>query len=106
MEAGRLDRKITIQSQSVTRDTMGGEVVTWGTYKTVWAGFKPIRNKEGVESGQLTATRLCEFTFRYQDAPAVDEAMQIVFDSQTYEIEGVQFLGRQETIKAITKLKV
>jgi SPP1 family predicted phage head-tail adaptor len=106
MEAGQLDRKIVIQSQTVTRDAMGGESVTWGTYKTVWAGFKPIRNSEKVESGQLTATRLCEFTFRYQDAPAVDEAMQIVFESNTYEIEGIQFWGRQETIKAITKLKI
>jgi hypothetical protein len=59
-----------------------------------------------VESGQLTATRLCEFTFRYADAPAVDEAMQIVFESNTYEIEGIQIWGRQETIKAITKLKI
>ncbi len=106
MEAGVLDRKITIQSQSVVRDAMGGETVTWGTYKTVWAGFKPLRNMERVESGQLTATRLCEFTFRYQDAPAVDEAMQIVLGSDTYEIEGIQIWGREETIKAITKLKV
>lgn len=106
MESGKLDRKITINQKSVSRDAMGGETVSMVLYKTIWASFRPSRNSEKIESDEVTATRVCEFTFRYHDAPLTDESMEIVLGSDTYQIMGVQFLGRNETIKAITKLKV
>lgn len=106
MEAGKLDRKIVIEQKSVSRDDVGGENISWTTYKTIWSGFSAKRNTEGVQSGQETASRIVEFIFRYQDAPAVDEAMRISYNSQYYYIVGIQELGRQDTIKAITTTKI
>jgi head-tail adaptor len=106
MEAGKLDRLITIEQKSVTKDALGGEVITWTTYATAWAGYKGQRITEGVESDQVVASRIVEFTFRSLDAPAVDESMRISYDSGIYEIEGIKIIGRQETTQAFTKLKV
>jgi len=51
MNAGSLDRKIVIQQQTTTRDDFGGQNITWGTYKTVWANvrYKTQRAKESNE---------------------------------------------------------
>lgn len=38
LNAGQLDRRVTIQSREVTRDSAtGAEVVTWSDAATVWA---------------------------------------------------------------------
>lgn len=104
MEAGRLDRKIVIEQKSVQRDAMGGEDITWGTYKTVWAELVAKRRPtETMQSDQLTANRLVDFIIRYQDAPVVDEAMRISYGNSYYEIQGVQEIGRQVGLKLTTK---
>ena len=108
MNAGSLDRKIVIQSQTTTRDDFGGQNITWGTYKTVWANvrYKSQRAKESNESDQLTATRVVEFRIRTLDAPLVDEAMRVSFDSVLYDIEQIQLFGRNQDTLLITNLKV
>jgi SPP1 family predicted phage head-tail adaptor len=106
MNAGYLDRKIIIQQQTTTRDAFGGENVTWGTYKTIWAGIAYKRTTERSESEQTVASRMVEFTIRALDAPLVDEAMRISYDSQIFEIEGVLKYGRNDKIILMTKVKI
>jgi len=106
MNSGYLDEYITIQQQSVTRDAFGGEVVTWTTYKQLWAGTKYIRTSERTESEQTVASRVIEFTIWTLDAPLVDESMRISYDNQIFEIEGVLKYGRDEKTILMTKVKI
>lgn len=106
MEAGKLDRYITIEQKSVTKDALGGEVITWETYANAWANYKGLRATEKVESEQEVANRKVEFTIRTLDAPLTDEAMRVSYDSQIYMIEGVKLIGRQETTILQTTLKI
>lgn len=39
---GRLDRRVVLKEKSVTRDSVGGEVITWGEGVTVWAAKVPV----------------------------------------------------------------
>ena len=106
MNAGYLDRKIVIQQQATTRDAFGGENITWTTYKTIWAGIAYKRTTERSESEQTVASRVVEFTIRALDAPLVDEAMRISYDSQIFEIEGVLKYGRSDKTILMTKVKI
>lgn len=106
MNAGYLDRKIVIEQQSVVRDAFGGETVTWASYKTIWAGISYKRTSERTESEQTVASRVVEFTIRTLDAPLVDEAMRVSYDSQIFEIEGVLKYGRDDKTILMTKVKV
>lgn len=39
---GRLDRRVVLQYKSVTRDSVGGEVISWINGATVWAAKVPV----------------------------------------------------------------
>lgn len=46
IRAGQLDRRVMLQSKSVTRDAMGGEIITWVNQVEVWARVEPLRGRE------------------------------------------------------------
>lgn len=46
MQAGRLRERVTIQQQSVSRDSYGAEIVTWADVATVWASVLPKASAE------------------------------------------------------------
>ncbi len=106
MNSGYLDRYITIEQQTATRDAFGGEVVTWSTYKQIWAGISYKRTSERTESEQTVASRVVEFTIWTLDATGVDESMRISYDNQIFEIEGVLKYGRDEKTILMTKVKI
>ena len=84
MEAGRLNRRITIEQKSVTRDSYGGESITWATVATVWAAVLPIRGQEYVSIRQAGAELTTRFLIRYREG--VTPAMRIVYDGAHYDI--------------------
>lgn len=55
MRAGRLNRKVTLESPSPTRGAGGALVEGWATIATVWAALEPAGAKEAMESGKVTA---------------------------------------------------
>lgn len=46
MNPGRLNRRITIQSKSVSRASNGEEIVTWSDVATVWGYLEQLRGRE------------------------------------------------------------
>ena len=62
MKAGKLDQRITLQAKSVTRDAMGGEVITWADQATVWAQADPLRGREYFAAKQEQS----EITIRFK----------------------------------------
>ena len=86
MEAGKLDRRITIQQATVTRGAGGGETRTWANLATVWANVRPMSGREftaGQQLGEVTTT----FQIRYRSD--VVEKMRVSYDSKTYNIRAV-----------------
>ena len=52
---GRLRHSVTLQKKSVTRDAMGGEVVTWADQANVYAAIEPLRGQELMAAQQMQA---------------------------------------------------
>lgn len=65
MMAARLDQRVIVQRKSVTRDSVGGEVVTWSTLASRWAEAQPLRGREYVTLRAAQADVTIRFRLRH-----------------------------------------
>ncbi|RZJ01818.1 MAG: head-tail adaptor protein [Brevundimonas sp.] len=101
--AGKLDRRITIQRATVTRDEYNAEVSTWATMANVWAAYEPIKDGERFRAGERAAELSARFQIRYSSQVAgVTAEDRLTFDGKTYEIINVKEIGRREGIELTT----
>ena len=84
MRAGQLDKRVTIQSKTVTRDSFGAEVETWSTHDTVWASIEPLRGREWLETRQVQADIDTRIRIRYLST--VTPSMRVVWGTHIYDI--------------------
>lgn len=103
MKAGRLDRLVTIQTFTTTKNSMGEETKTWSDFAEVYARKRDISSREFFEAGARQAEITTEFTIRYRSD--VTTQMRIQLDGNTYQIVGPpQELGRREGLIIRTKV--
>jgi SPP1 family predicted phage head-tail adaptor len=84
--AGELDRRITIQTLSLTKDSEGGMADDWSNLATVWAKVRNLSGNERrvtVEGGQVAEART-EFTIRYRSG--LNERMRVSYAGKVYNI--------------------
>ncbi len=94
LDAGRMDRRITIQRIAATApDGHGGTRETWGDLVTVWAEVKPISDGERwrAEQSQVAATATHRFRIRW--GLGVTPLDRIRFEGREFEISGVKEIG-------------
>jgi SPP1 family predicted phage head-tail adaptor len=94
MQAGKLDRQITIERASVVLDGFGGEVRTWEPIATAWAAVMPISDGERWRAGEVAAHVTHRFQVRW--GIGVEVADRVLYDGRTFEISGVKEIGRRE----------
>jgi len=91
MRAGELRHRVTIQEKSVTRNSYGEEVITWGDVATVWAAVEPLargpRGREFIEAQRAGAEITTLIRMRYRSGIAPE--MRVVYGSHTYDIKSV-----------------
>jgi len=64
MKAGKADRQIVIERATVTTNTMGDEIPTWGTICTLWAEINYGRGDERRQAAQENSTLAATFRVR------------------------------------------
>lgn len=84
MRAGRLNKRVVIQSVTETRDSKGGITQTWATFSTVWASVEPLVGKEYFSSKQVNAETSIKIRIRY--LTNVTSKMRVKFGSRIFEI--------------------
>jgi SPP1 family predicted phage head-tail adaptor len=102
IDPGQLDRRITLQSASVSTDGFGQAVRTYSTLAQVWAKVEYKGTNEGNEASKLTSVNKVRFTIRYRSD--VDATVKISWGGNTYEIEGVNLEGRERYLIMDTRL--
>ncbi len=88
INVGKYRHRITIRHAGTSRDAMGGVIGTGSTLDTVWAEKQDWTGSETLENGQDTASLRTKFIIRYR--PDVIEKMEVVFNSDVYDIEVVK----------------
>lgn len=94
MRSERLDRRIVIEQQSETIDGFGQRVKTWSTLTTCWASVKLNIGREAVASQNIVTERTVDFKIRYRTDLNLN--MRIIYDSNYYNIEDINELGRED----------
>ena len=91
---GQLDRRITIQRASRTRNAVGELIDTWSTFAEAWAYKRDVRAGQRVAADQVVADIDTVFTIRYRAGVTPD--MRVAYGGLVYDIKGVAELGRRE----------
>lgn len=89
MRAGRLNRRIQIQSYTETQDSLGEITQAWSTTATVWAAIEPLNGREYLEARAINEETRVRFRIRYRSG--LDSDMRIVdpLTSLVYDIESI-----------------
>lgn len=87
MDIGKLNKRITIQSQSTSFDAAGQQVESWSTFATVWANIKHKSGAETIRSDAMTSTVKASMRIRY--LPGVNAGMRVLYGNAVYRIEAV-----------------
>ena len=107
MKAGKLRQRITLQAKAVTRDAMGGEVITWPDQATIWASAEPLRGREFFVAQQEQSEITIRFRIRYRTD--VTTAWRVVWETRVYDIVQIidpEGMHREQQIMARTQQNV
>lgn len=102
-EAGKLNRIITIESLSQTKDAEGGMVDNWTPFAAnIFAGVNNLSGNEKrlTDHGGKTAEARTEFTIRWR--AGVLETMRIVYNTRIYNIKHINNYREENRFLIIT----
>lgn len=66
LNAGQLDRRVTIQARAAGTDDRGQPNGAWGTVATVWAMPMPAKGREFFAASQMQAEGAMAWRIRYR----------------------------------------
>jgi SPP1 family predicted phage head-tail adaptor len=102
MQAGALDRTITIREEGLIDDGYGGTIPGgWQDLATVAAHVKQQTGREFIQAQQVTAERRVVFTIRFR--AGITTAMQIRYDGTEFNIREVREIGRRQWLELHTE---
>jgi len=100
MQAGKLDRRITLQGATESQSDSGEIIYTWGNVATVWAELVSAKGNERFANAQLIGKAITTFRFRYSTATKVITTKhRVVYDGREYDIVDVREPKRRETLE-------
>ena len=104
MQAGKMDRRITLLRRTLTRNAQGEQVNTFTEYATVWAEKRDVTGREYFAAQQVIAENTARFFIRYRDDVALTD--RISYAGRTYDLTHVAELGRQDGLEIIAFARV
>jgi SPP1 family predicted phage head-tail adaptor len=100
MRAGPMDRRVTLQRFTATRDEYNEPVQTWTQLATRWASYEPLSDGERFRASETAANASARFVIRWSTAVAdLNPKDRLVFDGTIFDIIHVKDMGRREGIE-------
>ena len=105
LKIGDLDRRIVIESPTLTQNNYGEKTSTWSTPYTVWAKIDWKRSNRKEESQELV--NVSDLTFYIRNlGVTILATYRISYDSKYYYIHGIKEVdGREQFLELETKQK-
>ena len=88
MQAGRLNRRCTLQAPGTTQDEIGQPIPGWADVATLWADIRMKSGLEAIKAGASVSVVQASIRVRYR--AGVNAGMRVVHNLQVYEILAVQ----------------
>jgi SPP1 family predicted phage head-tail adaptor len=95
MQAGRLNRRVTITQESTAQDFMGQEVSTWNPVAVLWASIDVQASQLLYSTAEFISKAVIRITFRWTNSVVILPNMRIVYAEagtgiiHTYEIQSL-----------------
>jgi len=89
LNAGKLNRRITLQSKTVTRDAMGGESITWTTQATIWAQVSALSGRALIAAQQAQSEVTARITVRQLAAAGIADDWRIQHGADIYTLHAI-----------------
>ncbi|NBW09342.1 MAG: head-tail adaptor protein [Caulobacteraceae bacterium] len=87
MIIGRMKERVTIQSPTEVRTSVGGTTLTWATLETVWASVDGLSTRDILQAQQANLVATHRIRIRYRSD--VTHTQRIVWRGRTMEIASV-----------------
>lgn len=87
MRAGKLNRRVVIESCATTQDAYGQRLTTWSTLANAWAYIKPLAGYELVAAQAVHAETTHQVDIRYQ--AGITTAHRVNFSGRLFNIVAV-----------------
>ncbi len=95
--AGRLDTRVTIQSETETEDDHHEPIKVWSDLAEVWAWVQPLSGREFFEGQESRGEVSHRITIRYsRDVMEVDRTHRIRFGSPLRTLDVQAVINRNE----------
>ena len=88
MQAGRLNRRCTLQTPNTATDEIGQPIPGWTDVATVWADIRMKSGLESIKAGAPVSVVQASVRIRYRSG--VNAGMRLLHNLQAYEILAVQ----------------
>ena len=103
MQAGRLNRKCTLQQPGTATDELGQPVEGWTDFAQVWGNIRHLRGVEAIKAGAVVSTVQASIRIRYR--AGVNAGMRVVHNLVVYEILAVQpDVGGREYVDLVAEV--
>lgn len=97
LEAGKMDRRISIEQKSVTKNDAGEEEESWSEYIAAWASKTDMRGSELFTARQDYPEVTTRWVMWYRTG--IKHDMRINHSGVIYNIENVREIGRLEGLE-------
>lgn len=99
MKAGKLDRRITIKTVTLTQNETGEEIESEVTLATVWAFLMEQRPGEVFAAGSDMQKE--QVIFQVRNRNDLNTTMKVVYKTDRYEITGIKEVGRNNRLNLV-----
>ncbi len=107
MQAGRLDRRVTLRKHVESQSASGAVIYTPTAIATVWARKTPDRGAEAFREGQVQGWTNVIWQIRYIRDVLADPTVKwdLLEGTRVYEILAVNEIGRREGWELVTRCR-
>lgn len=87
MQAGRLNRRVTLQAPGTAEDELGQPIPGWTDVATLWADIRMKSGLESIKAGAPVSVVQASIRVRYR--AGITAGMRVVHNLVAYEIKAV-----------------
>ncbi len=104
MRSGKLDRRVTFETATAARDTLGGDTHTWSELATVWAEEARMTGAETVAAQETVDEATVKLRIHWRDIQP-GPLVRFVYKSKTWRIHSVEEIGRRAGLYVIGRTR-
>ena len=103
MQAGRFNRRCTLQAPGTTQDELGQPIPGWTDVATVWADIRMKSGLESIKAGAPVSVVQASIRVRYR--AGITAGMRVVHNLQAFNITAVMpDVGGREYVDLIAEV--